>query len=181
MERESPPAADRSSQFVSLLAAAERQLSGYVLALVPHFSDADEVLQDTKIKLWEQFDKYDPEKSFLAWAQRIAYFQVLTFRKKSRRQQMVFSNDLLDVLSDEFPRSQTDTDDRSEALLACLGALSDRPRKLLRDYYGGTPLKQAGERLKLSLVAARKAIYRARVFLRDCIERRLCGEEAVAK
>ena len=172
---------DKSSQFVSLLAAVERQLSGYVLALVPNLSDADEVLQETKIRLWEQFDKYNPEKSFSAWAQTIAYFQVLTFRKRSQRQKLVFSDELVSLLSDDFPGSQSEPDDRSEALLSCLAALSEKPRKLLKDYYGGTPLERAAEKLQMNATAAKKAIYRARLFLRECIERRMCGEEALGK
>ncbi|WP_145282237.1 sigma factor [Pirellulimonas nuda] len=78
-----PPQAtqsDRSAAFVTLLAASERQLAGFVLALLPNFADADEVLQETKLRLWEQFDGYDPSQSFDAWARSVAYFQILTKR-----------------------------------------------------------------------------------------------------
>jgi len=42
-----------------LLAKNERRLSQYVLALVPNWADADDLIQQTKVRLWEQFGQYD--------------------------------------------------------------------------------------------------------------------------
>ena len=48
-------------EFVRLLAEHERQLSGYVHALIPLWQDAEDVLQNTKLRLWEQFDSFQRE------------------------------------------------------------------------------------------------------------------------
>ena len=55
---------DRVNQYIQLLAKHERRLRGYILALVPNYADAEDVAQDVRIRLWEQFDRYDPAKDF---------------------------------------------------------------------------------------------------------------------
>ena len=69
-------------RFVQLLSKCERRLNDYVLSLVPNWADAEEVLQETKLRLWQQYHEYDPTKDFGAWACTIAYYQVLTMRKR---------------------------------------------------------------------------------------------------
>ncbi len=58
---------------------------GYVLTLVPHRADADDVLQEVSFVLWEKFDPDEPPADFAAWGCRIAYFKILELFKKNRR------------------------------------------------------------------------------------------------
>ena len=64
-----------------LLAEHERQLAGYVHTLVPLWQDAEDVLQNTKLRLWEQFDSFQLGTDFAAWAITIAGYMVRTHRK----------------------------------------------------------------------------------------------------
>ena len=61
------------------------RLYAYVLTLLPNRADADDVLQETSLVMWDKFDPADPPADFLAWARRVAYHKVLDFYKKSRR------------------------------------------------------------------------------------------------
>ena len=54
----------RGIEFIGLLAREERRLTAYVAALVPNWADVDDLLQATKLKLWEQFGDYDPRGDF---------------------------------------------------------------------------------------------------------------------
>src|SRR5580704_11881026 len=47
-------------QFVRLLTGNERRLKSYILTLVPNLADAEQIAQDTSLRLWEQFDRYNP-------------------------------------------------------------------------------------------------------------------------
>ena len=58
---------------------------GFIFSLVPHWADADDVAQEVRIALWNEFDKYDPAKDFAAGPVPIAYYEVLTYRKKRRK------------------------------------------------------------------------------------------------
>ena len=61
----------RVKEFVRLLGAHEQGLSGYIISLVPNWADADEIAQETKLRLWEQFEQFDRTKDFGTWARRL--------------------------------------------------------------------------------------------------------------
>ncbi len=44
----------------------------YVAALVPNVADAEDIVQQTALALWEKFDAYDPSQPFTPWAWRFA-------------------------------------------------------------------------------------------------------------
>lgn len=60
----SPDGDDRTREFLRLLGQHERRLRGFILSLVPHWADAEDIAQEVRIRLWEQFDNYDPAKDF---------------------------------------------------------------------------------------------------------------------
>ena len=59
--------------FVGLYAQHQGQLFRYVAAIVPHLQDAEDVLGEVTVALWQNFPSFEPGTSFLAWARRIAY------------------------------------------------------------------------------------------------------------
>ena len=61
----SPTNDERTREYLRLLGQHERRLLGFILSLVPNWADADDIAQEVKIRLWEQFDKYDPAKDFV--------------------------------------------------------------------------------------------------------------------
>ena len=81
----SPTNNERTREYLRLLGQHERRLRGFILSLVPNRADADDIAQEVKIRLWEQFDSYDPTKDFGVWARTIAHYQVLTYREKQSR------------------------------------------------------------------------------------------------
>lgn len=169
---------DRTSRFVRLLAACERQLASYVLVLVPNFADADEILQETKLRLWDQFNEYDPEKDFGAWAKTVAYYQILTYRKQKGRNKVVFSTDMVSLLADELAHRDDALSDRSSAMLLCMKRLNTKYQTLLREFYGRpSTIESVAGTVGMTVAAARKALSRSRQALYECIERRLCQEE----
>lgn len=169
--------ADRSTEFVKLLAGCERQLTSYIIALVPDFADADEILQETKMRLWAQFDDYDATKSCGAWATKVAYYQIMTYRTKKKREakgKHLFSLGLVELLSAEARTRAAGNSDRLSALVACLEALGGRSRQMLDQFYGsGKSVREIAEASSLSDHGVHKTLYRSRVRLRDCVERKL--------
>ncbi len=126
---------ENCKQFIALLAKHERRLSGYVLSLVPDWADAEEIVQETKTRLWEQFDQYDPSKDFGAWACTIAYYQILTLRQRSRRQHTALGQEFLDTVAAKFEQVAEGETDRSRALAVCLQKLTPSQRALVKRCY----------------------------------------------
>ena len=84
--RDGPSSLDRDQQdFVRLLVEHERRLEGFILALVPNWAVAEDIAQETKLRLWEQFGQFDRNQDFGSWACTIAYYQVLSYRKSNKR------------------------------------------------------------------------------------------------
>lgn len=168
----------RYREFVRLLSEHERQLAGYVHALIPLWQDAEDVLQDTKLRLWEQFDSFQANSNFAAWAFTIAGFMVRTYRKRCQRERVCFSDDLLEKLSRQtsvVPASQSDA--RLLALIDCVKALSSASRRLLHLVCEGQrKIKDIACEMNQTPEAARVALFRIRQSLSECVKSRLRKE-----
>ncbi|MGO9111545.1 MAG: sigma-70 family RNA polymerase sigma factor [Thermoguttaceae bacterium] len=167
-------------RFIALLTKHEQHLNRYILMLVPNLADAEQIAQETSVRLWEQFDEYDPSVAgFVVWARSIAYFQVLTFRKRAGREHLVFNSELVDALADRAAVRSQRLADRQEALIDCLDKLPEHGREIIRLYYFvGMKLRAAAEHLGRSVAATEKAVARIRRILKDCVENVLQKEGA---
>ncbi|MCG8585095.1 MAG: sigma-70 family RNA polymerase sigma factor [Pirellulales bacterium] len=171
------PMENQNARFVELLGQHERQLNAYVLALIPNWADADDIVQQTRIRLWEQFDSYDPSKDFGTWARVIAHYQVLAYRKNARRSSLQLSDQVLDKLADtEMVPSDTGTD-RQSYLSECVDEMPEDDRSLLaRCYSGEETIKNVAAELGRSFNNVRQTLFRMRQRLFDCVERKLAKE-----
>lgn len=171
------PDTDRSERFVRLLTKNERKVYGYILSLVPNWADADEILQETNVRLWQQFERYQPGTDFAAWACTVAYYQVQTFRKRKGRQRVRFSQEFVDAVAAEAASAQREADARKVALAGCMKKMKQASRQILElCYTRGMTIREAAEHLGRTADSTYKALSRIRVALHDCIERKLAGE-----
>jgi RNA polymerase sigma-70 factor, ECF subfamily len=165
---------DSRRHFIRLLTAHERLVYGYILSMVPNWADADEILQETNIRLWEEFDKFELGTNFAAWALRVAHFQVLTWRKRVGRSRLVFDQKVVDALAEERYWTDEVFEARQQALGDCVSKLPVRSRELLQHCYSdGGKIKDVAARLQRSPAAVYKALERIRLDLHACIQRKL--------
>jgi RNA polymerase sigma-70 factor (ECF subfamily) len=161
-------------EFVLLLAKHERMIYGYVLSLVPHVADADEIVQETCLRLWDEFDKYVPGTSFAAWSLTVAHYEVLTWRKRASRSKLVFDDSLIELIGQERHTVEEAAGPRHEALGECLKELTDRNRQLVSECYSsGKKIKDVAAKLQKTESSVYKALERIRGALHHCIERRI--------
>lgn len=170
---------EKAKVFLRLFLENQRRLYAYVLTLVPHRADADDVLQDVSYVLWEKFDEHDPPADFTAWGCRIAYFKVLDHFKKRRRSRVRFSQEMLERLG-ETALEQAETlqlDERRAALSSCLQKLSLKDRNLLNHRFAdGATTESTATAVGRSVEAVYKALSRIRQMLYHCISRSLAQE-----
>ena len=165
--------------FVRLLTQHQRRVYGYILKLVVNWNDADEILQETNLRLWEEFDRFEAGTDFAAWAIRVAHYQVLTWRKKRDRSRLVFDEATIQTISAEERSTVSACDPREQALMACLDLLTARNRDLIQRCYAGKhTIRRVAEELNRSAVSVYKSVQRIRLTLHRCIEQRLLVEEA---
>jgi RNA polymerase sigma-70 factor (ECF subfamily) len=173
-----PHAPDRSKRFLLLFLQNQRPLYAYILTLLPHRADADDVLQDTSLTMWDKFDAAEPPTDFLAWGRRIAFHKVLDFNKKSHRAQSRLSQLFLERVSASAAQDAALFDARREALARCLEKLGERDRDLLtRRFADGATTQSTSEHLGRSIDAVYKRLAKIRHGLFECVRNALAREE----
>jgi RNA polymerase sigma-70 factor, ECF subfamily len=168
--------------FASQLVAVQRRLYSYILTLLPSLSDADDVLQESNAVLLRKRKQYIPDTDFGAWACRVAYFEVLTYRRRKHRERShIFFTDegLLDDLAGEATTRYASEESIPVARLeSCMGKLSPLHRELIRLRYRK---KQSSEQIAAttgrSASAIRQLLYRVRSQLLTCLQREQQREE----
>jgi RNA polymerase sigma-70 factor (ECF subfamily) len=161
--------------FVQELTASQRRLYGYILSLVPSPAEADDVLQETNLALWRKAADFQAGTSFLAWACRVAYFEVLNhYRKRKRNPQPLADEALLECVAQEARDQLDGFDERLTALRGCLERLSERKRHLLqRFYFDERSLGEIAVERGQSEGVIRVTVHRIRGVLLACIHRTL--------
>jgi RNA polymerase sigma-70 factor, ECF subfamily len=163
---------ERTREYLRLLGQHERRLLGFILSLVPNWADADDIAQEVKIRLWEQFDQYDPAKDFGAWARTVAHYQILTYRGGKARHRELVSTEFVEAIAHEMAEVSAKLDAGQQALADCFEKLPESKRKLLLHYYSGQrTTREIAADLGRSFDATRQAILRTRLSLSDCVEK----------
>ncbi len=160
----------RATEFVRLLKQHDQRVSGFIFALVPDWSDAEDLIQETSVRLWEQFGDYRPGSDFGAWACTIARYMVLAYRKKMQRSRLQFSSDVFDLVASEVDVAAPDQHGRLRALAKCLNRLDSGSRDLLRQCYDqGAKIKDVAQKVGRSIEGVYKVLSRLRKTLHDCV------------
>lgn len=170
---------DHTGVFVAHVLDMQRNLFAYILTLLPSLDDANEVLQQTNLVLWSKRNEFCPGSDLQAWACRIAYYEVLAYRQRWRRNRLRFDNDLVGQMADEVGMApQANSESELQALAQCCESLSPADRELLDLRYQETlSAPQIAAKVRRSAVAIRKALFRIRAALHRCVDQRLKAEE----
>ncbi|EAQ80083.1 sigma-70 family RNA polymerase sigma factor [Blastopirellula marina] len=159
-------------QFIQLLAENERLLAVFVMTMVPHSPDADDILQDTKIALWRNFDQFELGTDFGAWARRTAFHRILAFRKKKGRDKLHcgLSQDCYAMLAKDYEADVSGRVDWIRHLKRCLLRLPEQHQQIIQMRY---EQQLSIDRIAATVDRTPAAIYRVlsriRLALRDCI------------
>jgi RNA polymerase sigma-70 factor (ECF subfamily) len=169
----------KGRMFLRLFMQNKHRLYAYILTLLPNRADADDVLQEASLVMWDKFDEGHPPADFAAWGCRVAYFKVLDFYKRGHRCRVRFSQPMLERLA-ETAVEQAATlqlDERREALAACMEKLSPRDRDLLACRFAeGATTQSTAAQVRRSVDAVYKALAKIRQALFDCVTRTLAQE-----
>ncbi len=71
--------------FRELIEPLARELGAYAYRMLGAFQDAEDALQETRIKAWRYLSTYEPHASFRAWVYRIATNTCLDMLRKEQR------------------------------------------------------------------------------------------------
>ncbi len=168
---------DVVGRFMDLYNTHRGAIFGYVLALTADRAVAEEILQDTSLLLWREFDQFVPGTHFMAWARQIALNRVRDARRRARRVPLPMEDGALQQIADERSQMDAHLEQRWDQLQHCLTRLRDEDQQLVDTYYGhGATAKDVATRTGRSEAAIRKAIKRIRKALFACVDDRRPGD-----
>lgn len=161
---------DRGADLVGLLTRNQRKIFAYIYTLVPNRADAEDLLQETSLTIYEKFGDFEPGTDFVAWANRIAWWKVKRAQQKFARSKVVFNQEVMEAVAATAGTMQAEMNDRHKALEWCLKKLNERDRRMvLTRYESGSGVERAAAEAGRSLQAAYKALGRIRQMLMDCV------------
>lgn len=132
--------------FIKLYLANERRIYGFVRALVPNWSDIDDIIQETAAILWSKFDHFEKGTDFSAWALKIARYQILNYYKTQRKNKLYFSEEMIEVLAEKSLTKNPNIDERLSILKKCLQKLKSYELSLIQmRYEPGSSTKRVAE------------------------------------
>lgn len=167
---------DKPNDFVMQVIASQDQVFAYILSLTADRQQAHDVMQDVNCVLLEKSDSYQAGTNFLAWAKKIAHYQLLAQRRDYARDRLVLSDELLGLVQASHDDETASTEDQRNALRQCLGELPEEARQLIRErYYADRRVRDLASLQNVLPNVVTKRLSRLRVMLKDCIERRLSG------
>jgi RNA polymerase sigma-70 factor, ECF subfamily len=168
--------------FTAQLVAVQRRLYAYILTALPNLQDADDVLQETNAILLQNRESFASGTEFGAWACRVAYFQVLAYRKRQQREhgRLLFADE--DLLQNLVSEASEQWASREELMLArlerCMAEVSVSHRELLKFRYSeNLSSRQIAANTGRSAAAVRRALYHVRTQLLECLQRDAKKEE----
>jgi RNA polymerase sigma-70 factor, ECF subfamily len=169
---------DRNALFVELLTQHQRKLYGYIYTLIHNAADSDDLLQQTNLVLWKKHEEYKLGTNFMAWACRVAFFNVQNFLKSKGRSRVCFSQELLSKLADlQADRAEVHAI-RSLLLIGCMEKLSAPSQQLLKLCYDGShSIQDVAKQLGRPVGSMYTTLSRIRLKLWECIQSALMEED----
>ncbi len=121
--------------FIRLLSEHERGLYLYVMTMTPQPSDADDILQEAKVVMWRHFAEFKQGTNFGAWARKVAFFQVLAYRKRKQRDRLCFSDQFVELVAEEMNEQEDHLESRYQTLASCVAKLDPEHRRIVSMRY----------------------------------------------
>ncbi|QDT67048.1 sigma-70 family RNA polymerase sigma factor [Calycomorphotria hydatis] len=167
-------------EFLRLFSASYPEIKRVLVMFVADANDAEDLLQETSVVLWERFGEYDRQRSFTAWACGIAANKARQFlRNRYRKKSFGLSDAALANIAKVTSGTSELLELRLDTLDDCLASLPTRDRQMLWECYGdGVKSVAWAKKHQTPAGTVRNRLHRLRKWLEQCIHRRLgTGQE----
>jgi RNA polymerase sigma-70 factor, ECF subfamily len=158
--------------FEKILYAYEKPIFSYVYRLVRQKEEAEDLTQETFVKLYQHIDAVDVEKNFRAWVYKIATNTVYDWlRKKQKRQELFIIDDpnvQYETIDTQTPYQDMQRVERAKDVEAALEKVRPVYRAvLLLFYWQGFGYTEIAHVLSLPLNTVKTYLYRAKHALKQ--------------
>lgn len=158
--------------FERLYAATRTKLYGVSLRILRRSDMAEEVLQESYVKIWRNAGEFNPRlASPITWMVAITRNGALDVLRKRTERSLEEEPQALEVAADEpDPLARRQMTDELKRLLACMGSLEEEHRKvLLLAYYNGWSRDELATKFDKPVNTIKTWLRRALIQIRECM------------
>ena len=158
--------------FERLYAATRAKLYGVVLRILRRQDLAEEVIQETYVKVWNSAGQFNPALSSpITWMVSIARNRAIDIVRKRGEVSIEEEPAAMEVASDTpDPLERREMNDELRRLLACVGRLEpDRQKLVLLAYYNGWSREQLATKFSAPVNTIKTWLRRSMLEIRDCL------------
>ena len=170
----------RHQQFAEQFILHQDRVYGYIVTMLPHRPDAEDVFQQTSLILWQKWEQFDASRDFVAWACGVAHNEVRNFLRRRNHDRVLLSEKMMHDLADLRIEAQPMLEERRNAMVDCVKKLDFLCREMLeRCYAAGASMKAVARQFRMTPNALYLRLRRIRRDLLECVERNLREDSAV--
>jgi RNA polymerase sigma-70 factor (ECF subfamily) len=165
-----------TESFAALVRRYETDVWRVATAMLGDRVATENLVQQTFVNAYERLDQYQAGRDIGRWLKGIARNLVREeMRKRSRESQHLASyREYLLTLYEDDDTAEQRARELERALAACRQTLTEAAaRALVLHYEEGLSVEQVSTLISRTLAGTRQLLFRARVALRDCVQRRL--------
>ncbi len=160
--------------FAQLYEATRAKLYGVLLRILGRPELAEDVMQETYLKVWTSAAKFDPTMgSPITWMVAMARNRAIDIVRKKTEASLDESIDALNIAAETPPPlARREMTEELKQLLACLGKLDpEKQRIVLLAYYSGWSREQLARKLDIPVNTIKTWLRRSLLEIRECMGR----------
>ena len=161
-----------AAAFEQLYEATRAKLYGVLLRILRKPELAEDVMQETYLKVWKMSGKFDPKlASPITWMVAIARNRAIDIVRKKGEVSIEDEPEAMEVAADTpAPLARREMTDELKRLLACLGKLDpEKQRIVLLAYYSGWSRDQLSKKLDIPVNTIKTWLRRSLLEIRGCM------------
>jgi RNA polymerase sigma-70 factor, ECF subfamily len=158
--------------FEALLFVCEKPIFNYIYRMVTHRQTAEDLTQETFLRVYKHIGSVDPERNALAWIYTIATNTTYDYLRKRKRGGEIYFWELQDLeleTADEHTAVDliTNIEARTDVLKAMENLRVEYKAVLLLFYYHDLPYESIADTLQVPLNTVRTFLHRAKLALKQ--------------
>lgn len=155
--------ATREAAYTKIVRKYQEKLYWHIRRMVVNHDDANDVLQNTFIKIWNYLDNFREEANLYTWMYRIATNETLTFLDKEKRRASLSLSDHESSLANKLQSEKGfDANKLEWKLQQAIQSLPEKQRTVfLLRYYDEMPYEQMSAALETSTGALKASYHHA--------------------
>ncbi|MCP4582127.1 MAG: sigma-70 family RNA polymerase sigma factor [candidate division Zixibacteria bacterium] len=158
--------------FMGLILSNQKRLFGYIITMVPNYSDAEDILQDTMTIMWQKFHQFERGSNFVAWGISIARYRIMKYRERRAHTKLKLDKDVFELLEKRSGPMLDTLSARLDALKDCIKKLTGKEIDFIKmRYQEDLSFQKIASSVGLSVSGVFKAVSQVHYKLILCMRR----------